>query len=72
VAQVTACKSSAAVFRKHLVQQIEVAEPVDLTDAFVDRLEQAREYHREIVKHFDECIERAQERRKLAVRAQED
>ena len=72
VTQVAALTSNAAAFGKHFVEQIEEADPADLTDAVVDRLEQAREDLRELLTQADRCIEEVQQRRRTAIGPQDD
>ncbi len=69
---ITALKDTAVTFGQDLVKQIQDADPADLGDPFLEQLKQARENLNGLLMALDECIARAEERRKSAVRPQDD
>ena len=72
VTQVSALKGNTTTFGEHLVEEINDADPVDLTDAFVDRLNKARQDLCELLKQLDEYIEQVKQRRSVPIQPQGD
>lgn len=72
VTQVATLTGNATTFGEHLIDQIQQADPGDISDRVMDQLTQARQDINELLKQLDKCIDQAQERRKSAIRPQDD